>query len=66
MRKVIYNVLLREKWAELNHYTFWTHIASEELQHMTAFIWHGFDGVHGAARATAASAKGVGIRDITL
>ena len=63
--EAIYSVLLREKWAELNHYTFWTHIASEELQHIAALIWYGCDGGHGAAGATAASAKGVGIRDIT-
>lgn len=42
--EAIYSVLLREKRAELNHYTFWTHIASEELQHMTALIWYGCDG----------------------
>lgn len=42
--EAIYSVLLKEKCAELNHYAFWTHIASEELQHMTALIWYGCDG----------------------
>lgn len=55
------SVLLREKWAELNYYTFWTHRATEELQHMTDFLCCGCDVGYGAAGAAAASAEGVEI-----